>query len=176
MTLTELSSKLGKKKTKRVGRGNASGHGTYSCRGMKGQSARTGGRRRPGFEGGQTPYLRKMPKLKGFKNPNYIEYQIVNLSDLSIFDDKATVDTASLYEKKLISKKTMPVKILGTGDLTKALTVTAHKASKSAIEKIEKAKGSITILTQPKEKKAKKEKAPEAPAKEEATPEPKEDK
>ncbi len=175
MTLTELSSKLGRKKTKRVGRGNASGHGTYSCRGMKGQSARTGGRRRPGFEGGQTPYLRKMPKLKGFKNPNYIDYQIVNLSDLNVFDDKATVDVAALYEKKLISKKTKPVKILGTGELTKALTIAAHKASKSAIEKIEKAKGSITILTPPKAEKKVKEKK-EAKEEKTPTPEPKEDK
>jgi len=90
--LLELKSKNGRKQAKRVGRGNGSGHGTFSCRGMKGQSARAGGRRRPGFEGGQTPYLRKMPKLKGFKNPNHVEFQVVNVGALNIFEEGSTVD------------------------------------------------------------------------------------
>lgn len=147
MTLLELKSKTGNKSSKRVGRGNGSGHGTYSCRGMKGQSARSGGRRRPGFEGGQTPYLRKMPKLKGFNNPNHFEYQPVNVGDLNIFDDKAKVDLDALYSKNLISKKNEPVKLLGgKGKLEKSLEVTVHKASASAIKAIEANKGKVNLL------------------------------
>lgn len=145
MSLTELRSKTGNKKRKRVGRGNGSGVGTYSRRGMKGQTARAGGRRRPGFEGGQTPYLRKMPKLKGFKNPNYVEYQIINVEDLNIFDDKATVDTAALLEKKLISRKNRPVKLLSSGELEKELTIIVAKASQAAIKKVEEKKGKVQL-------------------------------
>lgn len=146
MSLLELSPKNGKKSRKRVGRGNGSGHGTYSCRGMKGQSARAGGRRRPGFEGGQTPYLRRMPKLKGFKNPNYIEYQVINIGDLNVFDDKANVDMESLRAKNLISKLTVPVKLLaGKGKLEKSLTITVSKASVKAIEAVEAQKGKVTV-------------------------------
>lgn len=164
MSLLELSSKNGKKKRKRVGRGNASGHGTYSCRGMKGQSARTGGRRRPGFEGGQTPYLRKMPKLKGFKNPNYVEYQIINIGDLNVFDDNAVVDVKALLEKNIISKKTRPVKLLaGKGELEKTLTIIVNKASKEAIKLIEAKKGKVQL---PKEAAAPKTKASKAKAEE----------
>jgi large subunit ribosomal protein L15 len=146
MTLTTLSSKNGKTTRKRVGRGNASGHGTYSCRGMKGQTARSGGRRRPGFEGGQTPYLQKLPKLKGFKNINRVEYQVINLDDLNMFDDKAKVDLAALLEKNLISKKNKPVKLLGRGKLEKAVTVVVHKASKTAIAAVEGSKGKVELI------------------------------
>ena len=154
MKLLELSSKTGKKKRKRVGRGNASGHGTYSARGMKGQSSRTGGRRRPGFEGGQTPYLRRMPKLKGFKNPNYQDYQVVNVEDLNDFKENETVDLDALLAKNLISKKNVPVKLLGQGELEKKLTVIVHKASKSAADKIEKKGGKLELLIAPKEEKS----------------------
>lgn len=147
MTLTNLHSKNSKKSKKRVGRGNASGHGTYSCRGMKGQTARSGGRRRPGFEGGQTPYLRKLPKLKGFKNPNHVEYQVINIGALNIFDDKATVDKKALAAKNLISKANKPVKLLaGKGELEKVLTIIVDKASVSAIEKVEAKKGKVEVL------------------------------
>lgn len=148
MSLPELKSKLGRnKKKKRVGRGNASGHGTYSCKGMKGQTARTGGRRRPGFEGGQTPYLRRIPKMKGFKNPNYVDYQVVNIGELNVFDDKATVNLEALLEKNLVSKKTKPVKLLaGKGELEKSLTVVVHKASAKAIEAVEAKKGKVELL------------------------------
>lgn len=146
MSLLELSSKNGKKRRKRVGRGNASGHGTFSCKGMKGQTARSGGRRRPGFEGGQTPYINKLPKLKGFKNPNHVEYQVVNVGALNIFEDKATVDMEALYSKNLISKKFKPVKLLATGELEKSLTIVVDKASKKAIEAVESKKGSVEIL------------------------------
>lgn len=129
------------KRKKVVGRGNGSGHGTYSTRGGKGQTARTGSHRKPGFEGGQTPLIRKMPKLKGFLNPNKIKYQPVNLADLNVFEDGAAVDAAALHGKGLISYPERPVKLLGDGELTKKLTVTAEKVSASAKEKLEKAGG-----------------------------------
>lgn len=146
MSLQNLSSKTGKVPKKRVGRGNGSGHGTFSGRGVKGQTARAGGRRRPGFEGGQTPYLRRMPKLKGFKNPNRIEYQIINVGDLNIFEEKDSVDKATLREKNLISKKDKPVKLLaGKGTLEKTLTIMIDKASKSAIAAVEAKKGKCIV-------------------------------
>lgn len=146
MSLTELRSNV-KRSKKRVGRGNGSGAGTYSGRGMKGQSSRAGGRRRPGFEGGQTPYLRKMPKLKGFRNPNRIEYFALNVGDLNIFDDNATVTKEELYKKNLIPKKTSPVKLLaGKGDLEKTLTIEGiEKASAQAIKKVEAKKGKVNL-------------------------------
>lgn len=134
------------KKAKRVGRGNASGHGTYSCRGMNGQNCRTGGGTKPGFEGGQTPLYRKMPKLKGFRNVNRVDFQVVNVGSLNIFDDKSEIDVLKLYERKLISRKEQPVKLLGNGDLTKQLTIKIDKASLQARQKVEKAKGSIVEL------------------------------
>lgn len=146
MSLTELKSKVSKKR-KRIGRGNGSGHGTYSTRGNKGQKARSGGTRRPGFEGGQTPFLRKMPKLKGFKNPNAVTYQPINVGSLNVFDNNAKVDIDTLLEKKLIRKKSVPVKLLGgKGELDKTLEITVHKASKSAIEKVEAKKGKVILL------------------------------
>jgi large subunit ribosomal protein L15 len=145
MPLLKLKSKI-RQKRKRVGRGDGSGKGTYCTRGMKGQSARSGGRRRPGFEGGQTPYLRKMPKLKGFKNPNYIKYQIINTGQLNIFDDKATITKKELLAKNLISKKSLPIKLLGgKGELEKSLTIKVDKASASAIKAVESQKGKIIL-------------------------------
>lgn len=136
--------KESKHKRKRVGRGNASGHGTFSGRGVKGQKARTGGRRRPGFEGGQTPLTLRMPKLKGFKNPRKEHFYILNVKDLNIFENGSTVDPDTLFEKKLINGKTHPVKILGTGDIEKNLNVTAEAFSRSAEEKITGAGGTVT--------------------------------
>jgi large subunit ribosomal protein L15 len=154
MPLTNLKSKTGNKKSKRVGRGNASGKGTYSGKGMKGQTARAGGRRRPGFEGGQTPYLRKMPKLKGFKNPNSTEYLVINIGDLNLFEDKAVITKKELMEKNLIAKKNKLVKLLGgKGELTKQVTIHVDKASESAIKAVEAQKGKVEIL----EKKVKEE-------------------
>jgi large subunit ribosomal protein L15 len=135
---------------RRVGRGGK--RGTYSGRGMNGQNARSGGGVRPGFEGGQTPLLRRIPKLKGFKNPNRVNYFALNVGKLeAVFDDGATVDAASLIEKGLL-KKAIPLKLLGTGELKKKLTVTVNLASKSAIKKIEKAGGKLTLLETKKEK------------------------
>ena len=162
MPLTDLRSRSRKTK-KKVGRGNGSGSGTYSGRGMKGQSSRAGGRRRPGFEGGQTPYLRKMPKLKGFKNPNYVEYQVINVGDLNIFDSGATIKKADLLAKNLVSKKTKPVKLLGgKGELEKELTIEVDKASASAIKAVESKKGKVVLPAPKKETPKKAEKAEKA--------------
>lgn len=129
---------------KRVGRGG--NRAVYSGRGMKGQNARTGGGVRPGFEGGQTPLLRRMPKLKGFKNPNRVEYFALNLNRLEdLFKDGETVDVASLIKKGVL-KKPMELKLLGTGDLKKKLNITVNKASATATQKVEKAGGTLTLL------------------------------
>ncbi len=148
MSLHNLKSKAGRshKLRKTVGRGNASGHGTFSTRGGKGQTARTGGTRRPGFAGGQTPFFRKMPKLHGFKNPNQITYQVVNVGDLNVFDDNGEVNLETLKAKGLVSKKTVPVKLLGDGELTKSLNITVNKASKSAVTKVESKKGKVNLI------------------------------
>ena len=147
MTLKQLKSSNSKSK-KRVGRGNGSGHGTYSCRGMKGQNARSGGKRRPGFEGGQTPFIQRMPKLKGFTNPNQVEYQPVNIGQLNSFDDNAVVDVEALYANNLISKKNRPVKLLaGKGELEKTLTIKVHKASATAVKAVEAKNGKVELLT-----------------------------
>jgi large subunit ribosomal protein L15 len=151
--LNSLKSNPGaRKKAKTVGRGNGSGHGTYSTRGMNGQRQRTGSKKRPGFEGGQTPLHRKMPKLKGFTNINRIDYQVVNVGSLNIFEDNDAIDVISLFEKKLICRKDQPVKILGDGELKKKLAIKVDKFSASAKEKIEKAKGSITEFVKPQTK------------------------
>jgi large subunit ribosomal protein L15 len=134
------------KSKKRVGRGGKKG--TYSGKGMKGQNARAGGGVRPGFEGGQTPLLRRMPKLKGFTNPNRIDYLAINVGLLNDrFEDGAEVTLESLV-KKGIMKKTCEIKLLGTGKLEKKLNITAHLASASARAKVEKAGGTLTLLVQ----------------------------
>lgn len=139
MPLLELRSKANKKR-KRVGRGNSAGQGSTCGRGNNGQHQRTGGSIRPNFEGGQTPFLRKMPKLRGFNNPNKIVYQIVKLDSLNIFEDGSKVNTESLLEKKLISKKSIPVKLLlGKEKLTKKLSIEVNKASKTALEALKEA-------------------------------------
>ncbi len=138
------------KSRKRVGRGPGSTFGKTAGRGENGQKSRTGGNIRPGFAGGGTPLYRKMPKLKGFNNPNRINYQPVNVDQLNVFDDNAEIDIIKLYEQKLISKKDQPVKILGTGEITKKLNVKVTKISASAKDKIEKAGGKVTELAAPK--------------------------
>lgn len=161
MTLFNLSSKLGKKKKKLLGRGNGSGRGTFCTRGGKGQSARSGGNIRPGFEGGQTTMLRRMPKLRGFKNPNHEEYQVVNVVDLNAFDNNTTVTPELLFAEKLISKKGQPVKLLCNGELEKTITITVNRASASAIKAVEAKKGKVILIAdtvfvnKPKEEKAK---------------------
>ncbi|MBI2453382.1 50S ribosomal protein L15 [Candidatus Peregrinibacteria bacterium] len=124
-----------KSRRKRIGRGNGSGHGTYAGKGVKGQNARKGSKG-PRFEGGQTPLLRRMPKLKGFKSPKQIKYKIINIGTLDkYFENGEVVNVETLYAKKLIDKKTQSVKILGSGELTKKLKIEVP-ISKKASEKI----------------------------------------
>jgi len=148
--LLQLSSNPGaRKKRKTVGRGVGSGHGTYSTRGMNGQRQRTGSGKKPGFEGGQTPLFRRLPKFKGFTNVNRVSFQVVNVGNLNIFNDNDEVDVVKLYEKNLISSKSKPVKLLGDGELTKKLMIKVDRISTSAKLKVEKAKGSVTELMTP---------------------------
>src|SRR4051794_11282002 len=131
---------------KRKGRGESSGHGKTSGRGNKGSKARTGKYIKRGYEGGQTPIFKRFPK-RGFSNENFERrFHIVNLVDLDKFDSETTVDAAALHEKGLIPDMKQPVKILGNGDLSKKLTVSAGWYSKSAHEKITKAGGSAQNL------------------------------
>ena len=132
-----------KKSKKRVGRGDSSGHGSFSTRGVKGQNSRTGGGVRTSFEGGQTPLVRRIPKFRGFKNPTRVPFQVINLSDLNRFNDGDTIDTEVLRKLKIIKDKGIPVKVLGDGELTKKLTVKVDACSKSAKEKIEKKGGVV---------------------------------
>lgn len=132
-------------KRKRVGRGNASGHGTYSTKGMKGQKARSGGGVRPGFEGGQLPLIRRMARKRGFTNAFRIDYEELNVGKLERFGAGATINAEMLRSARL-AQTNRPLKILGFGDLTVALTVEATRFSKSAREKIEAAGGSIVWI------------------------------
>ena len=131
-------------KRKIVGRGIGSGTGKTACKGHKGQKARTGGKIRRGFEGGQTPLYRRIPK-RGFNNYFAKEYAIVNVADLETFDNDAVVDSKALIEKRLIKKELDGIKVLGNGELTKKLTVVATKFSKSAQEKIQAVGGKIEV-------------------------------
>jgi large subunit ribosomal protein L15 len=133
-----------KKKRKRVGRGPGSGHGKTSCRGHKGQGARSGAKTRSWFEGGQMPLQRRLPK-RGFTNIFRREYQIVNVGDLDrLRGDKVSPDV--LYRAKLIRKQTGLLKILGNGEVKKSLEVSAHAFSKSAKEKLEAAGGKAILI------------------------------
>ena len=135
-----------KTQSKRLGRGIGSGHGKTSCKGHKGQWARSGGGVRPGFEGGQMPLIRRIPK-RGFNNVFKKEYAIVNVSDLEIFDDGTEVTAELLIEKGVLSKVgSYGVKVLGNGTLTKKLEVKANKFTKSAAQIIQKAGGKAEVL------------------------------
>jgi large subunit ribosomal protein L15 len=129
---------------KRVGRGKAAGQGKTAGRGTKGYLARHN--TKPGFEGGQMPLQRRVPKLKGFTNPNRVEFAVVNVETLSaVFEAGAEVTPEALRERGLV-RKGRPVKVLGRGDVDRALSVSAHAVSASARAKIEQAGGSISIL------------------------------
>lgn len=137
-----------RKKSKKLGRWNASGKGTFCWRGMNGQNSRSGWGVPQWFEGGQTPLFRRMPKLKGFSNSRFTQkYNILNLKDLNILIDKKlkTVDTSVFLENGMLRMKNAPVKILWVWELKWAITVKVEKASKSAIEAIEKAGGKVEI-------------------------------
>lgn len=145
MRIEELRPALGStKKRKRVGRGSGSGHGKTSCRGHKGQNSRSGGGVRPGFEGGQMPLQRRLPK-RGFKNVNHLEFVIFNLSDIEKFGLEE-VSPITLVENGIIKNLRDGLKILGNGDVKKAVKVTAHAFSASARQKIEAAGGSVEVL------------------------------
>ena len=147
MQLNDLRPTEGAKKSrKRVGRGNGSGHGTYSGRGLNGQLSRAGGGKGSGFEGGQMPLAMRLPKLPGFKNINRVEYAPVNVSRLeATFADGDVVDNASLVEKGIIKSEAIPVKVLGQGELAKKLTVRVDKVSAAAQAKIEAAGGKVEL-------------------------------
>ena len=131
---------------KRIGRGLGSGHGVTATKGTKGQKAREGYRMIPGFEGGQIRMIKRLPHKRGFKNPWRVEYEVFNVGLLGKrFEAGANVDMAVLEERGLRTKN-LPLKILGDGEIAVALTVTAHKLSKSAREKIEAAGGTATEL------------------------------
>ena len=145
MKLHELSPAFGStKEAKRIGRGHGSGNGKTAGKGHKGQKARAGHGQQPGFEGGQMPLQRRVPK-RGFNNIFAKEYAIINVSALEVFDDGATVDTAALVEKGIVKSADLPVKVLGNGKLTKKLTVTAAAFSASASEKIQNAGGTVEV-------------------------------
>lgn len=144
MKLHHLRPAEGSKKKKiRVGRGESGRRGKTAGRGTKGLKARS--KVRPGFEGGQTPLQRRMPKLKGFKNPNREEFTVINVERLGAFDSGASVDPDAMRGAGLV-KKRGKIKVLGQGDLEVALTVRAHAFSSGAAEKIQAAGGSIEVI------------------------------
>lgn len=145
MRLHDLSPDKGSKfSRKRVGRGPGSGHGKTSGRGSKGQNSRSGGGVRPGYEGGQMPLQRRLPK-RGFTNIFKTEYVIVNLRDLNRFEQNATVDAALLASAGIIKNADKPVKLLGQGDITVALQIKLNAVSESARGKIEGAGGKVEV-------------------------------
>ena len=162
LNLSNLQPAQEREDRKRVGRGPGSGKGRYSGRGIKGQKSRAGSHKmRAGFEGGQMPIYMRIGKLRGSTSkdampvgPFRTETVPVNLRDLDRFDDGAEVTPESLVEKKVIKNTKIDVKVLGTGEISKKLTVRVHAISASAREKIEKAGGTVELLREPKAKKA----------------------
>jgi large subunit ribosomal protein L15 len=180
LNLSTLKPAEARRDRKRVGRGLGSGKGRYSGRGIKGQKARSGSRKmRPGFEGGQNPLYMRLGKLRGPYSkdampmgPHRTFTQPVNLRDLEArFDDGDDVTLEALVEKGVIKNTKIDVKVLGSGELTKKLTVTAHRFSGTAREKIEAAGGKVVALREPVEKKQRRRKA--APAAAAPEPDPK---
>ena len=146
MKLNELKPALGSTTApRRLGRGVGSGLGKTSGKGHKGAKARSGGGKRPGFEGGQMPLTRRLPK-RGFNNIFATKYAAINVSDLNVFEDGAVVDEAAIVAAGLVKKTLDGIKILGNGELTKNLTVKAAKFSAAAKEKIEKAGGKVEVM------------------------------
>lgn len=146
MKLHELQPAAGSRKVRnRVGRGTSSGNGKTSGRGQKGQKARSGGGVRLGFEGGQTPLFRRLPK-RGFTNVNRKEYAVINLDVLNRFEDGAEVTPVALVEAGIVKNEKAGIKVLANGELTKKLTVKAAKFSKAAQDAIEAAGGSIEVI------------------------------
>lgn len=144
MRQDELSPAPGSRRdAKRVGRGDGSGHGTYSGRGSKGQKSRSGYRMRPGFEGGQLPLIKRLPRKRGFVNIFRTEYSIVNLSKLNMFEAGSEVTPEKLVAAGIVKSLQQPVKILADGDINHPLVVRANKFSAAAKAKIEAAGGKV---------------------------------
>ena len=142
MRQDELSPAPGsKKRRKRVGRGDDSGHGTYSGRGSKGQKSRSGYSRRPGFEGGQLPLIKRLPRKRGFVNIFRIEYRIVNTKQLNVFEPGSEVTPEKLVAAGIVKSQRHPIKILANGDVNHPLVVKVNKFSTEAKAKIEAAGG-----------------------------------
>ena len=142
MRQDELSPAPGsKQRRKRVGRGDGSGHGTYSGRGCKGQKSRSGHKMRPGFEGGQLPLIKRLPQKRGFTNIFRTEYSIVNISKLNIFESGSEVTPDKLVAARIVKSLRHPIKILADGDINRPLVVKANKFSAAAKAKIEAAGG-----------------------------------
>lgn len=146
MKLNEMKPNAGARfVSKRIGRGQGSGNGKTSGKGQKGQNSRSGGGVAIGFEGGQTPFFKRMPK-RGFTNYTRKEYACVNVEQLNKFEDGVTVDYETLKAAGLVKKRLDGVKILGNGKLEKKLTVRAEKFSKTALKAIEEAGGKAEVL------------------------------
>ena len=146
MKLHEMSYTEGaRRERKRIGRGHGSGHGKTSGKGQKGQNARSGGGVRLGFEGGQTPIMRRLPK-RGFTNFNRKVFAIVNVESLNVFENDTVVTPELLMETGLVRKELDGIKILGQGELEKKLTVKANKFSGSAVSTIEQAGGKVEVI------------------------------
>jgi len=140
----ELSPAPGsRRKRKRVGRGNGSGHGTYSGRGCKGQKSRSGFRMKPGFEGGQLPLIRRLPRKRGFTNIFKINYSLVNIDKLNQFETGSEVTPEGLVAAGVVKSLRQPIKILAGGDITHPLLVKANRFSAAAKAKIEAAGGTV---------------------------------
>jgi large subunit ribosomal protein L15 len=146
MNLHELTPARGAKtRRKRIGRGPGSGHGKTATKGHKGLLARSGGGKRPGFEGGQMPLVRRLPKF-GFSNPFRTEYAIVNVKSFEHWTGGDMITPQSMVEAGLVKRSALPIKILGGGELKRPFVVQAHKFSKSAEAKIQAAGGSIEVI------------------------------
>ena len=135
-----------KHKRKRVGRGVGSGHGTYSCRGLKGQNSRSGGGVHPLFEGGQNPLVKRLPYKRGFNNIFRVEYTVVNLERLNVFPEGTKITPEQMVSAGIIKNLRKPVKILGEGDLSHQITVKANKFTQAAKSKIEALGGKAEVI------------------------------
>ena len=138
-----IPSRGARKARKRVGRGDAAGQGSYGGRGMKGQKSRSGYRIRPGFEGGQLPLIKGLPMKRGFNNKFKTEFSLVKVEDLAGFDAGERITPDILYQRGLVSNLRNPIKVLGNGEIDKAVTVVANKFTGSAKAKIEAAGGAV---------------------------------
>ncbi len=146
MKLEELKPPAGaRKKRKRVGRGIGSGHGKTACKGAKGQKARSGGGIKAGFEGGQMPLQRRLPK-RGFRSPFKKHFAIVHVKDLNRFPKDTVVEPELLFQSGLIRKKEEAVKLLSDGELQHPLTIRVHQATKAAFQKVEAASGRVEVI------------------------------